>query len=119
MDAKIQYDICPECGTANQELKGECPVCGNRLFSIGADSHQRYIALVEAENKKRGSIWYAGWAAVASLLIVMPILSLVGYVRTVPGAGAMVGAMVISWRLFDLKKKRLGSLMFIRKYKDA
>src|SRR4051794_2018790 len=102
MSVRINYKICPECGHANPELKAECPACSNRLFSDDLESHCRYIKIVETEHKKRLVVWYGGWTVVVLIFIGMPTLLIVGHSNRVPSAGAIVGAMVLSWRLIDL-----------------
>jgi hypothetical protein len=119
MESEIRYDICAKCGADNLQLNFACQVCGNRLYSIGEDAHERYVAIVQRLHRKRTIVLYLGWPVVTAVLIVMPVLDLTGHLREGPTAGVMFAALLSSWRLVDLKKKRLGSLAFIQKYKSA
>src|SRR5438552_1168646 len=119
MSSRICYEICPECGHSNPEKKGVCPACDNRLFSDGKEEHERYVHLIESEHQKRNWMWYGGWTVVALVACSPLVLLLKGRVSWVPGAGAWVGAMVIGWRLTDLKKKRAASALFLAKHKNA
>ncbi len=119
MEPEIRYDICAQCGAGNPELKVACPVCRNRLFAIGEDAHQRYVAAVRRLNRRRSIVWSLGWTMVVMMLIVMPALDLTGHLKQGPTAGVMFAALFCAWRLMDLKKKRAGSLAFMRKYKNA
>ena len=119
MDLRIRYEVCPACGQENPEKKSACPACDNRLFSDGPEHHQRYVALIQAEHRKRTLYWYGGWTLIF-LVVVPPIwLLATGRFGRAPGIGALVAAMMIGWRLVDLKKKREGSARFLANYPTA
>ncbi len=117
MGSRIYYEICPACGFANLEKKGACLSCDNRLFSDGKEEHERYVKLIESECMRKTLQWYGGWAVVV-LIFFGPFLMLAlgRRVTWVPGATALVGAMVLGWRLIDLKKKRHASAKFLIKH---
>jgi hypothetical protein len=119
MEPRIRYEVCPACGFGNAEMKGACPACDNRLFSDGQEEHQRYIRIIETEHRKRNLMWYFGWPAVVLVFLSPVILLLKDKVSWVPGAGAWVGAIVVAWRLHDLKKRREASAQFLAKHKNA
>src|ERR1035438_3188237 len=116
MSPYIRYEVCPECGHANPESKGTCPVCDNKLSSDTEVEHQRYVELVRVEHRKRSLRWLGGWSFMALVLAGPLLLVATGKIGWTPGVAAMVGSMVIGWRLIDLQKKRQGSLCFLSRY---
>jgi hypothetical protein len=116
---KIRYEICPACGFDNVERKPACPACDNRLFSDGEEEHRRYVLLIESEYRKQSLLFYCGWAFVAFVFIAPNLLMTTGRIGWAPGYGLIVGAMVVGWRLIDLKKKRAASALFLAKHKNA
>jgi hypothetical protein len=64
--------------------------------------------------------WYVGWFAVAVILLgSLARILISSRAAPVSGVGGIVGAMVISWRLVDLRPKMAGSAEFLRRYKNA
>src|SRR2546429_112531 len=119
MDTRIRYEICPECGFANPEKKGACPVCDNRLISDTIEDHQRYIALVSSEHRKRSFLWVVGWLFVASFFIAPVTMLITGRAgRGSVGAG-IISAFLVAWWLIDLGKKRNASARFLAKHRNA
>jgi hypothetical protein len=119
MESRIRYEVCPACGYENAEKVGECPACSNRLFSDGEEEHRRYVALITSEHRKRTFYWYAGWVLVAWLFLAPIVLFIGGKHRIGISIGEFAVALIIGWRLIDLKKKRQGSARFLAAHKNA
>jgi hypothetical protein len=119
MKHRIQYDVCPACGTDNLELRDPCPACDNRLSSDDDDQHQRYVTVIESEHRKRNFLWYGGWAFVSLIFGGPVLLMLTGKIGLVPSSGAIFLSMFAGWKLIELKKKRSGSERFLIKFRKA
>ena len=119
MDTRIRYAICPVCGFQNTETKSACPACDARLFSDDQEEHQRYLELVRSQHRNQSFQWAAGWIVIGFVVFV-PFLLFLGGVAVIsaplPIATVLVGAMVLGWRLIDLRKKRNATGRFLSKY---